>query len=232
MAEHGLHRHDLVWLASAAAHAAQPAGTCCAADPEARRLLVDWVAAGNPLVVTRQGSDCPPGQLRLGLALPPPSGKRRLAFTVASAGISHRAPALALSAATVEALPADWRPMLRTLVDTPALSAARPRVFGSAAMQVVTGEPCIGPESDIDLLFAPSDWKAAMAACIALARLDGHRQGPRIDGEIRNAIGDAVAWRELATDAPRLLVKGLREVRLIERNVWADGFRASAGIAA
>lgn len=232
MAERALQRHDLVWLSRAAVSAAQAAGTCCAAEPQARSLLAAWVEAGNPLIVCRQDATCPEGQVRLGLALPPALGKRRLAFAVSRGYIIRHAPALALSTAAAEALPRAWRPMVLMLHGTPAIRAARPRLFGSAAMQIVTGEPCIGPASDLDLLLEPSDWPTALAACRALVLFDNPGHRPRVDGEIRNADGDAVAWRELATDAPRLLVKGLHDVRLLERERWAAGFPCSAGIAA
>ncbi len=232
MADHGLARHDLVWLSASAVKAAQPWGPCCAADPEARALLAGWVGAGNPLIVSRQDAACTDGQVRLGLALPPAQGKRRLAFTVPLGHIIRRTPALALTTATADALPPAWRPTVLMLLGSPAIRAARPRLFGSAAMQIVTGEPCIGPGSDLDLLLEPGDWPAALAACRALVLFDdpGHR--PRVDGEIRNADGDAVAWREFATDAPRLLVKGVHEVRLLERERWAAGFARAVGIAA
>jgi phosphoribosyl-dephospho-CoA transferase len=227
MPERALERHDLVWLAPQAAVAAQPAGPCCAADPEARRLLADWVAAGHPLIVARQDGELDAGQIRLGLALPPALGKRRLAFRVAREQIARSAPPPTLSAAA--ALPESWRPLVSRLLGLPAIGAAAPRFYGSAAMQLTTGLACLGADSDLDLLLTPPDGPAALAACRALAAVDAPRCGPRIDGEIRNRSGDAVAWRELAADSRQVLLKSLDAVRLVGREAFADGFLARAG---
>lgn len=230
MPERALERHDLVWLAPQAAAAAQPAGPCCAADPEAARLLADWVAAGHPLIVARQDGELGAAQIRLGLALPPALGKRRLAFRVARADIARSARPPALSAAA--ALPESWRPLVASLLGVPAIVAAAPRVYGSAAMQIATGLACVGADSDLDLLLTPPDWPAALAACRALAAFNAPRDGPRVDGEIRNRSGEAVAWRELAADSRQVLVKSRDAVRLVGRQAFAEGFFAPAGAAA
>lgn len=232
MPERPLERHDLVWLAPAAVGAAQPASPCCAADPEASRLLADWVGAGHPLIVARQDGAVGAGQIRLGLALPPALGKRRLAFLVARHDIVRSMPPPALSVTALGALPAHWRPLLTTALALPEVLAAAPRIYGSAAMQFVTGLTCIGADSDLDLLLTPPDWPAALAACRALVALDDPCCPPRLDGEIRNAAGDAVAWRELAAASRQVLVKSPDQVRLVGRTTFADGFLAPTGVAA
>lgn len=232
MPEPTLERHDLVWLAPAAVDAARPASPRCATDPEASRLLAGWTGAGHPLIVARQDGAVGAGQIRLGLALPPALGKRRLAFLVARHDIVRSMPPPALSAAALGALPAHWRPLLSSALALPAMRAAAPRFYGSAAMQFATGLTCLGTGSDLDLLLTPPDWPAALAACRALVALDDPRCPPRLDGEIRNAAGDAVAWRELAADSRQVLVKSLNEVRLVGRAAFADGFLAPTGVAA
>lgn len=236
MPERPLERHDLVWLAPAAVGstvgAVQPVGPCCAADPEASRLLADWVGAGHPLIVARQDDTVAAGQVRLGLALPPALGKRRLAFLVGRHNIVRSMPSPALTVAALSVLPAHWRPLLTTVLALPEMLAARPRFYGSAAMQFETGLSCLDAGSDLDLLLTPPDWPAALAACRALVALDDPRCPPRLDGEIRNKTGDAVAWRELATDSRQVLVKSLDQVRLVDRTTFADGFLAPTGVTA
>lgn len=230
MLERAPDRHDLVWLAPAGARMAQPADACCAALPEAPRLLADWLAAGRPLIVTRQPAVADPAHLRLGLALPPLLGKRRLAFDVPCTAIERHAVPPALDEATrLAALPPAWRDRARALASLPAIASAAPRLFGSAAIQLVTGLPCLGADSDLDLLLAPRDWPAAQAACRALGVLDASAQAPRVDGEIRNADGEAVAWRELASDSRQVLAKSLREVRLLPRTRFAARFPPTPG---
>lgn len=236
MPERALDRHDLVWLAPAAARTAQPDGACAAADPDSDpntgRLLADWVASGHPLIVARQHGELGPAQIRLGLALPPALGKRRLAFRVGRADIVRSMPPPALSAANFDALPADWQALLATLLGMPAIMSTAPRIYGSAALQMTTGLACLGAESDLDLLLTPPDWATALAACCALTALDAPQRRPRLDGEIRNGAGEAVAWRELAADARQLLVKTHAAVRLVGRAAYADSFLASAGAGA
>lgn len=232
MPEATLERHDLVWLAPTAVATAQPAGSCCAAPSEARCLLASWVGAGHPLIVARQDGAFDAGQLRLGLALPPALGKRRLAFLVARHDIVRSQPPPLLSATALGTLPAHWRPLLSAALALPAIVAAVPRFYGSAAMQFETGLSCLGADSDLDLLLSPPDWPAALAACRALTALDDPRCPPRLDGEIRNAAGDATAWRELAGDSSQVLVKSCNEVRLVGRTAFADGFLTPTGAAA
>lgn len=232
MAERELRRHHLVWLSAAAVAEARPDGQCCAADPQAQALLADWVGAGHPLIVARQGGDCPPGQLRLGLALPPALGKRRLAFRVARSQILRSAPPPPLAAAVAGALQAAWNPLLLSLLGVPALRAASPRLLGSAGMQVATGLPCLGPDSDLDLLLTPPDRAAARAVCRALALFDDPQCGPRVDGEIVNAAGDAVAWRELEASPRQVLVKSLDGVRLLRRELFEQSFPVAVAEAA
>jgi phosphoribosyl-dephospho-CoA transferase len=232
MRERRLARHDLVWLDPLAARAACAAGPCAAADREAARRLADWVGASHPLIVTRQAPEVGAARIRLGLALPPALGKLRLAFDVPRGAIARSAPPPALTAATAVALPVAWRARALTLAGLPAIAGAAPRLFGSAAMQLASGLPCLGADSDLDLLLTPHDWAGAQAACRALAAMDEDGAVPRVDGEIRNAAGEAVAWRELASDSRQLLAKGQCEVRLLAREAFAEGFRAAAGAAA
>lgn len=236
MPERPLERHDLVWLAPTAVGSTvgtvQPVGPSCAADPEASRLLADWVGAGHPLIVARQDDTVAAGQVRLGLALPPALGKRRLAFLVARNDIVRSIPPPALTVAALGVLPAQWRPLLTTVLALPEMLAAKPRFYGSAAMQFATGLSCLDAGSDLDLLLFPPDWPAALAACRALVALDDPRCPPRLDGEIRNISGDAVAWRELAADSRQVLVKSFNQVRLIGREAFADGFLVPTGVAA
>lgn len=232
MPERPLERHDLVWLAPAAAGTALPAGPCCAADAEATRLLADWVKAGHPLIVARQDGAVGAGQIRLGLALPPALGKRRLAFLVARHAIVCSMPPPTLSVTALGTLPAHWQPLLSAMLALPELLAVLPRFYGSAAMQFATGLNCLEDDSDLDLLLTPPDWPGALAVCRALVALDDPRCPPRLDGEIRNKAGDAVAWRELATDSRQVLVKSLDQVRLVDRTTFADGFLAPTGVAA
>jgi phosphoribosyl-dephospho-CoA transferase len=216
-------RHDLVWLSPRSARAARPACVCTAKDSAAIELLADWLAGGHPLIVTRQPSDCPAGLIQLGLALPPMLGKRRHAFLMDRTAVTRHAPPPLLAEAA-ERLPDTLRTSVERLLALPAVRATEPRLFGSAAMEVITGLRCLGPQSDLDLLLSPRSFAEAVAAVEVLSTLQDGRDAPRVDGELRNRRGDDVAWRELALAPPRLLVKRFDSVALIDYPDFADGF--------
>lgn len=216
-------RHDLVWLSPRNARAARPACACTAGDSAAIELLADWLAGGHPLIVTRQARDCPPGLIQLGLALPPMLGKRRHAFLMDCTAITRHAPP-PLVAESVDRLPDTVRTTAERLLELPVVRAAKPRLFGSAAMEVITGLRCLGPQSDLDLLLSPRSFAEALAAVEALSSLHVGRSTPQVDGELRNRRGDDVAWRELAVAPRRLLVKRFDSVALIDCQDFARGF--------
>ncbi len=227
MSERHTARHDLVWLESGSASRATalPLPPLSAGDAITR--LAEWIGAGRPLVVARQPAHLPPGRMRLGLPLPVSEGKLRLAFDVPRAAILRRAAPPPL-AALPDHLPRRWRASLEALLACPAIRAANPRAFGSAAMQAVTGIECVSEESDLDLLLAPASREAALATLAALARIDSAGVGPRIDGEIVDAHGRATSWRELAAGAASILVKGHDSVAMTGHAEFLDGLGGAA----
>lgn len=211
MFEYALRRHDLVWLRTTAAARAVAAGPCCASVPEAMTLLAAWTAAGRPLIATRQAATLAPGQVQLGLALPPQLGKYRLAFILPKSVIARIEPP-PLLAEIKDALPPVWRAVAARLLAVWPIHAVAPRVFGSVAMSAHTGLNCLGPKSDLDLLFEPRDRGAACALLDALRTYAVDVGEPRIDGEIRNPDGHAVAWRELVAATGKVLAKHDRDL--------------------
>ena len=232
----GVQRHDLVWVASGACASARPADQSgCTAGPiealSALRHLASWIARGHPLIVTRQPAGVPAGFLAVGLALPPGEGKHRLPFLVdANAIVRHCAPPLLEQCAG--ALPVAWLPLTHALLADAVIRTAQPRVIGSAGLQVLTGEACIGSRSDLDLLCTPRDWQAAQRTARALEAIAATRCSPRLDGELRSADGHAVAWRELAARPRQLLVKNLHTLALQTEAVVAAHFSGQVRVAA
>lgn len=176
---------------------------------EAERAEVgDWCAAGRPLVIARGRPGDAAGELRLGLATP---DKRRIGLHVAVDAVAGRLAPLPLTEA-VDLAPAAWRPMLADLVRRTRDLGAVAAVYGSLAWQCRTGLRYVRPESDVDLLFAPSGrWQLDRLLNLLAAAGGGT---PRLDGEILLPDGAAVAWRELAGRPAHLLVKGPAEVAL------------------
>jgi phosphoribosyl-dephospho-CoA transferase len=213
-------RHDRVWLGRG-----WEGALAAPLAPEARAAVAAWIEAGRPLVAARRDPGAPgaPAPVALGLARPPGVAPRRVAVAVAAAAVARIAPPLRLAEA-LRSAPGAWRAPLSALDDAARRSGLVLRVHGSLAWQHLSGERHVGPASDVDLLVVPRDG-AALSRALALLRA---REGelPRLDGEVILPGGDAVAWRELADGAERLLVKSATAVALRPRaavlEVWSE----------
>ncbi len=106
----------------------------------------------------------------------------------------------------IEHAPVARRPALAELVARGAALDTTFAVYGSYAWQAISGEACVTSGSDLDLLWAAHD--AAQVARVVDLLLRWERDCDlRADGEARFADGADIAWRELAGDATRVLVK-------------------------
>src|SRR5450830_1754689 len=146
-------RHSQVWLtergwleAVAMASAVQ------------RPHLQRWAAHDWPAVIRRRDVDAQTDEVCLGVALPPDAegGKLRIALRIGTAGVRELQSPLSV-AAVVSHAPTPWQGALRNLHDDVAAGGLSVRVYGSLALQALTGQAYLRPTSDIDLLFAPLD---------------------------------------------------------------------------
>lgn len=204
-----LERHSLVWLTAAGWQAA-----IAAARPEHAAALAQWQSNDWPAIVRRfdAAADAAASDICLGVPLPPDAAgvKVRIALRVPSSHIARTSAALELRSALMAAGP--WRDELA------ALSAAVPtlRVFGSLAMQTLTGLQYLSPSSDVDLLFHPASCRQLETVIALLAR---HSEHLPLDGEVVFPGGAAVSWKEwqaAITHPAKVLVKELRAVRLAD----------------
>ncbi|WP_380786493.1 malonate decarboxylase holo-[acyl-carrier-protein] synthase [Sphingomonas sp. R86521] len=200
-------RHRLIYL--------DPArwNEILAAYPALREMpvVVDWVAAGCPLIARRPVCEDAAGLVPLGLPLPPSLGKQRLAFAAPADAIVSDAP-LPLLADAMQSAPAAWHDTIAALVAL----GPETRCFGSLAWGYLTGLPYLSETSDLDVVWkvAHADDAARLAA--ALERID--TEAPmRLDGEIVTPAGLAVQWREWASDAPEVLAKAADGNRMVAR---------------
>jgi phosphoribosyl-dephospho-CoA transferase len=206
-------RHDLVWLTSRGwqrVRATVPANTLDRLD--------QWRDAGWPAVVRRDEVDPAPGEAAIGFALPPgAAGKVRIGCRVELADIGRRTRALPLVGA-LDAAPAPWREALAALERQAAEAGFGLSVYGSLALQALTGQSYLTPTSDIDLLLRPLNRAQLMTGLDLLAR---HAALLPLDGEVVFPDGRAVAWKELRAtfdSAPgtRVLAKSLERVGLVK----------------
>lgn len=198
-------RHDLVWLT--------PAGWDAAIARAPHPALTLWRARDWPAVVRRHEDGVPAGAVCLGIPLPLSFGARqRLALVADSGHVARRQAPLPL-ADSLSSAPPEW---LAGLVALQRAAVVDLRVFGSLAMQSLTGQPYVRAQSDIDLLLTPATHAELDAG---LSMLTEASTVLPLDGEIVFADGAAVAWKEwLAArrDGARVLVKSLNSVRLLD----------------
>ncbi len=174
-------------------------------------VVVDWVAAGHPLIARRPVCEDIAGLVPLGLPLPPSLGKQRLAVAVPPDAILSDAPPPLLSNA-LRSAPVAWQ---RTVAALIALDPET-RCFGSLAWAYLTGLSYLSETSDLDVIWQVANGDDAARLATSLVRID--TDAPmRLDGEIVTPTGLAVQWREFASDAPELLVKAAEGNRMVAR---------------
>lgn len=192
-----MQRHDLAWI--------DPQADFTALTPQAEARLRAWLQARLPVVIARRDPATDGDQLRLGVPLPLAEQRQRLALRAPRGAVLRHAPPPSLQA-VLETCSGSWRAALHALHQHCSGRGLAPRVFGSHGWQAVTGREYVHPGSDLDLLWEVDDQHAATAICTLLQYWESvHRL--RADGELRFAGGQAVNWREYASDAPRVLVK-------------------------
>jgi phosphoribosyl-dephospho-CoA transferase len=201
-------RHELARLTGSGWEAA-----LARALPGQHAAIDQWRREDWPAIVRRADAGLAEGQVSLGIALPPAAdgSKVRIALNAHPSDIAHCAPALALADA-VKAAPADWRPALDQLVAQSDGMAIQ--VYGSLAMQAITGLDYLTPHSDIDLLFSPANQHVLVAG---LALLEHFSARLPLDGEIVFPSGAGVSWKEwlnAGRHQARVLVKDAAAVRL------------------
>ncbi|WP_291812830.1 malonate decarboxylase holo-[acyl-carrier-protein] synthase [Limnobacter sp.] len=227
-------RHDLVWLHIDSVKHAEYAGPLPMEPISALSLLHRWVLGGYPLIVARQ-DEVLPNCLRVGLAEPASWGKRRLSFIVNNQGIQKHQHGPGFGAVLPQ-LPQHWQAgagALQQFLDEQKIDA---HVYGSSAVQVLTGLPCLTESSDLDVLFKPVSWLEAEKLCLFLIALQTEYPEFKVDGEVLNPSGQAVQWRELhrsfSDPNSKLMVKTNHTVKLVALATYQQGFQCPIGSAA
>ena len=168
----------------------------------------------------RHDADCPSDQLCVGIALPPCDGdKVRLPLRVALGSVARWQSPLSIPH-VVSAMPSEWRDAATCLHDA-ALHADVPlQIYGSAALQAITGLSYLHPTSDLDVLMLPST-SQQLDDCVRLF-ITFEKTLP-LDGEIVFASGHAVAAKEWCNAVPqpsdyRVLAKHATGVALMRKD--------------
>lgn len=219
-------RHSLAWLSARGWQRALQASAAIDQPPLRR-----WQHAAWPVVVRRREPDLPATILCLGVPLPPDAAtgnKHRIGLRADTTDIERITPPLMLGEA-LALFDTPWADGLASLQAEASQRGLALRLYGSCAMQALTGLPYLSATSDIDLLFYPrsqSELQAGMAlltsACATLP----------LDGEIVFPSGHAVAWKEwhdvTTHGTSRILVKQNDRVALSTVAALCETFAASA----
>jgi phosphoribosyl-dephospho-CoA transferase len=181
-------------------------------------------------VVRRSEPGTPPTLLCLGIPAPPDASgqKVRLGFAAERRHIDKLRPPMAMDEAEA---PVTWQPGLASLRIALRAAGIDCRVFGSLAMQTLTGDRYLAAGSDIDLLLRPLNHDQLEAGLALVAR---HALSLPLDGEIEFPFGHAVSWKEwLGSEASprhgadRVLAKHLDTVCLKRRDELLAQFGAN-----
>lgn len=124
----------------------------------------------------------------------------------------------------VTQLPAQWQAGLAALVTGLQEIAVPAHVYGSSAIEVLTGLPCITENSDLDLLFKPASWPQVQSLSLLLNAMRLNHPALRIDGEVATPAGHAVNWQELAMQSEQLLVKSSQHVQMMSLKEFQQQF--------
>jgi phosphoribosyl-dephospho-CoA transferase len=206
-------RHDLAWLDPSRLGAME-------VDAAHRGELARWIRCGWPAVVTRRPPGADAGAVWLGLPLPPSRGRLRIALRAPAGAILRSRKPLELAEALAAVAP-DRRAALEALDEEARGLGLTPRVHGSLAWQRLTGEAYTTASSDLDLLLAVES-RRQLGAALRMLLLWERRSGLRADAELRLPAG-GVSWRELASGARRVLVKGEADVVLLSADLLMAG---------
>lgn len=214
-----LSRHSLLHLSAAGWASARTQ-----VDVIHHAAIDSWCTADWPVIARRHEAGCPDDQVCVGLALPPDpvSGvKHRLPLRIASDQVMRTRLPLSL-AEVLPVLPHAWQAAL------PAASVPL-AVFGSAALQSITGLPYLRGSSDLDILLQPATLAALTDGLQLLAQVAASLP---LDGEIVFPSGDAVAWKEWQAAsgqgaAMRVLAKRNDGVALVRIDALLAGLAAA-----
>lgn len=211
-------RHSLAWLTGAGWEASRNN-----VEPALHLTLERWQRADWPTIVRRTEPGTESNHICLGIALPPDPvtrHKKRIAIHAPVTEISRSSRPLAIGAA-VGSAPARWQGTLGLLATEATRQGLVFEVYGSVALQALTGNSYITESSDIDILFSPLT-RPQLESGIAL--LQQYAALLPLDGEILFPLGQGVAWKEWVQarhggSNSRVLVKETLGVHLSDTSV-------------
>lgn len=183
----------------------------------ADRVAACFAEAALPGIVCRPTTALEPGQIQLGIAFPFRHGGTRVrsAIVVGSRSVARFTDPFAVVLGA-DALGAPLGPCLRALAAEADARGVRLGVIGSAALEIVTGLPYTGTESDLDLVLGAAPCARLHQFAVGAAEI-GAAHGVRIDAEVDLGADGGVKLVEVLSSSRTLLAKTLADVRMVAR---------------
>lgn len=208
-------RHDMLFLKEEALAFARKAAVRLnegLSQAEAGRLLT----ANIPAIVTRQPHRPQNGVWQVGFSFPMQKNGTRLRFLsqVPLRGAARHFNPFEAMPEDVSVLPEPTRAILRALLELGALCNLRVGLYGSLALQLLTGLPYLTPHSDYDIYLQPTVPHPALLLFYEEAQKLGVQHGVPLDMEIACPENSAAKLAEVLSGQKTVLCKGLYNVRL------------------
>lgn len=216
-------RHKIVWISG---DGWKELGA--RAEDADRAVIEKWAAEDWPAIVRRQDEDAPEDQVCIGISLPPDpvdGRKRRIGLRVARSLVREVRPPLTVEE-VLSASPEGWRQGLESMAQAAQRLRLTFRVYGSLALQALTGERYLTHRSDIDLLFHP---RSVAQLGTGTGLLSYYANTLPLDGEIVFPESRGVAWKEWiqamhASNNLRVLTKDAQTVSLKSTATLLEAF--------
>jgi malonate decarboxylase holo-[acyl-carrier-protein] synthase len=226
------HRHDLLWLDPEGRKAALRNIAFCVppdADRERAAALI-----GDPRIpaITASQQDVPPGFLRIGFSSPDRIGGTRFRVSACAplTSIVRRVDPFQAARLALREGPLRLRPALSALTGAGKRSHLETGVFGSLALEAVTGLPYTRDGSDMDIYLRlregggeglASFYQELLACEVRFAR--------RIDAELEYREGAAINLKEFFSPGQTLLAKTVRGPLILEKAELPALLRRASG---
>lgn len=220
-------RHTLIWLTpkgrlDAAAHILpQPWEGC--GTPEWKKDLVNnplipGIVCRQPAVAKEEPPILKPGFLLAGFShwKSEQGARLRMTAVLAATEVCHSCTPFDLCAPDQRDSLCRSYPLLESIFSTADHYGIEPGLFGSTALEWVTGYPYRNPDSDMDLYVRQTKDGDLEGFGKSLTRLE-KTCGSHLDVEVEIADGYGVKLKELLSSSKTVLAKGLYDVKLLDK---------------
>ena len=223
------HRHDLLWLDPEGRQAAlRNIALCIPPDAAMERAAA---LIGDPRIPAIAASQCdvPPGFVGIGFSSPDRIGGTRFRVSASAPLTSIVRRVDPFQAARRALREGPLRPVLSALIEAGKRSNLETGVFGSLALEAVTGLPYTGDGSDVDIYLRLQGGGEGLASFYQDLLDCEARFARRVDAELEYREGAAINLKELFSPGQTLLAKTGRGPFILEKADMPALLRRASG---